>query len=120
MTPSFISSPRLSSGYLRACLIIGVLGLVPACQTTGGKDVSGFQQLNLAPGDTGNCNSSPCQVFLQIPAGTGSYEVTGIQVKIGVYPAGQKADLGGLWESQVIEIKGMDVPKTYVYIPTRP
>ncbi len=59
-------------------------------------------------------------MFLQIPVGSGSYEVTGNQVKLGVFPAGQNADLGGLWESQVIEIKGMDAPKTYIYVPNRP
>jgi hypothetical protein len=100
-------------------LLFVALGLLPACTTTGGKDVSSFDQLNLAPGDTGNCQSSPCRVFLQIPAGSGSYEVTANQVKLGSFPAGQNADLGSFSESSVIEIQGMDAPKTYVYVSSR-
>lgn len=56
-------------------------------------------------------------MFLQIPAGTGSFEVTGNETKIGLYPAGQNADLGSFWQRQAFQIKGMDVPKAYAYIP---
>jgi len=118
MSAITISSLKASACRLRRGLLVATLGLLPACTSTG-KDVSGFDQLNLAPGDTGNCTSSPCRVFLQIPAGSGSYEVTANEVKVGVYPAGQNADLGSFWQSQAIEIKGMDVPKAYAYIPVQ-
>jgi hypothetical protein len=36
---------------------------------------------------------------------------------MGTYPAGQTADLGNLYDSQALTIVGMDVPKTYVYVP---
>jgi hypothetical protein len=111
-----ISSLRAGAHRLWPGLLAAALGLLTACASTG-KHVSGFDQLDLAPGDTGNCTSSPCRVFLQIPAGSGSYEVTANEVKVGVYPAGQNADLGSFWQSQAIEIKGMDVPKAYAYIP---
>lgn len=103
---------------LAAATMIGALGLLSACATsTDSESISGFDQLNLKPGDTGQCDSRPCRVFLQIPAGSGSYEVTGNETKIGVYPAGQNADLGSFWQSQAFEINGMDVPKAYAYIP---
>ena len=111
---------RTVTGCLTAGLLTMVIGPLSGCQTTGGKDVSSFNQLNLAPGDTGNCLSSPCEVFLQMPAGSGEYEVTSNQVKLGVFPAGQNVDLGGFTESSVIEIQGLDVPKTYVYVSSRP
>ena len=97
-------------------LLVGSFALLSGCASTG-KDVSGFDQVNLAPGDTGQCDSSPCRVYLQIPAGTGSYVVTGNQITLGTYPAGQNADLGSFYSSQAIEIRGMDVPKAYAYIP---
>jgi hypothetical protein len=52
-----------------------------------------------------------------MPPGTGSFEVTGNEVKIGTYPAGQVADLGSFWQTQAFEIKGANVPKAYAYIP---
>ena len=116
----FVLLIRTIAGYLTTGLLVVALGLLSACVTTGGKDVSSFDQLNLAPGDTGNCLSSPCRVFLLMPAGSGSYEVTANQVKRGVFPAGQNADLGSFSESSVIEIQGMDAPKTYVYVSSRP
>jgi hypothetical protein len=99
--------------------LIGVLGLLPACTSTG-KHLTAFDQLTLAPGDTGTCESSPCRVFLQIPAGKGSYEVIANQVKVGVYPAGQTVSLGSFFSSQAFQIKGMDVPKAYAYVPAQP
>ena len=54
---------------IRAGLIAGI-ALLSACASTG-KHVTEFDELHLAPGDTGNCISNPCQVFLMIPAGTG-------------------------------------------------
>ncbi|MGD8589060.1 MAG: hypothetical protein PVG22_09555 [Chromatiales bacterium] len=100
---------------IRAGLIAGI-ALLSACASTG-NHVTGFEELHLAPGDTGNCESSPCQVFLMIPEGTGSYKVTGNGMDVGTYPAGQEAALGGFWDTQVLVIQGMDVPKTYAYIP---
>jgi hypothetical protein len=120
MSRHFIFSARPIVGYLAPGLLIGALGLLPACTTTGKDDITGFDQLSLSPGDTGTCTSSPCRVALQIPTGKGSYEVTANEIKIGVFPAGQKADLGSFWQSQAFEIKGMNVPKAYAYIPNQP
>jgi hypothetical protein len=114
-----IPTPKASACRLQPVLLGATLGLLSACASTG-DHVTAFDQLELSPGDTGTCESSPCRVFLRIPAGTGSYEVTGNQVKIGVYPAGKKANLGSFWESQAFEIQGMNVPKAYAYIPDQP
>lgn len=118
MSAFTISSLGAGGRRLWPGLLVAALGLLAACTSTG-KHVSGFDQLDLAPGDTGNCTSSPCRVFLQIPAGTGSYEVTANEVKVGVFPGGRNANLGSYWQSQAIEIKGMDVPKAYAYIPVQ-
>jgi len=99
-------------------LLVG--GLLSACSSTGDNSISGFDRITLAPGDTGNCNSSPCQVYLKIPSGSGSYEVTANEVRVGTFPAGKTATLGSFWQSQAFEIRGMNVPKAYAYIPNQP
>jgi hypothetical protein len=91
-----------------------------ACTSTGDNNITGFDTLTLAPGDTGQCESSPCRVFLKMPAGTGSYEVTGNEATVGTYPAGKTADLGSFDQSQAFAIKGMGVPKAYAYISNQP
>ena len=103
----------------------GLLCLLAGCSTTGGgggdNDISGFDQITLAPGDTGTCNSSPCTVFLKMPQGSGTYEVmSSTNGRVGDYPAGQTVKLGSFWNSQAFSIEGMDVPKAYAYIPSQP
>jgi len=84
------------------------------------EDPTGVIAITVKPGQTGTCESSPCEVSLVMPAGSGSYEVTGNEVSLGTYPAGRTARIGSFWQSQAIEIKGAGVPKTYVYIPNTP
>lgn len=92
------------------------LALVGGCASSP-NDPSGSISITVKPGDTGTCATSPCQVSLQMPPGSGSYEVTGNQVKIGTYPAGQTVNLGNYWNTQRFDIVGANVPATYVYIP---
>jgi len=120
MTRGFNRQTQTIAGYLAPGLLLGALGLLSACTTTGKSDITGFDRLDLAPGQTGTCSSSPCRVTLQIPAGTGSYEVTANETKVGEFQAGTNADLGSFWQSQAFEIKGMNVPKAYAYIPNQP
>jgi len=82
------------------------------------EDPTGVMAITVAPGQTGTCESSPCEVSLVMPAGSGSYEVTGNEVSLGTYPAGQTVRIGSFWQAQAIEVKGADVPKAYVYIPS--
>lgn len=105
--------------FAAATLLTPLFLAVSACTSTG-EHKTAFDQLTLSPGDTGTCQSSPCRVSLQIPAGSGSYEVTGNETKVGVYPAGRTADLGSFYQSQAFEITGMNVPKAYAYIPNQP
>jgi hypothetical protein len=58
--------------------------------------------------------------MLNIPAGSGSVVVTGNETTWGTYPAGETADLGQVFNSTAFAIKGMDAPKTWVYVPDEP
>lgn len=111
-----MKSPAVLSDLRFLAFLTPLLGLISACSSSGGH-ITGVDQLTLSPGDTGTCQSSPCQISLRMPAGSGSYEVTANEVKVGVYPAGQIVSLGGFFESQAFAIKGLDVPKAYAYIP---
>lgn len=97
-------------------LCAAVSALLGGCAAPG-NSVQGFDQVTLAPGDTGTCISSPCQVLLKMPPGSGTFEVTANQVRVGTYAAGQVVSLGSFWQSQAFEIQGANVPKAYAYIP---
>jgi hypothetical protein len=92
-----------------------------ATAAAGDDSISGFDEITLAPGDTGTCDSSPCTVYLKMPPGTGTYEVmSSSDGRIGEYPAGETVKLGSFWSTQAFRIEGMDVPKAYAYIPNQP
>jgi hypothetical protein len=80
---------------------------------------TGVISITVKPGDTGTCESSPCQVSLIMPPGNGTFVVTGNEVKVGSFPAGQTVNLGGYWNSQAFKIVGAGVPPAYVYIPAQ-
>lgn len=69
-------------------------------------------QVTVKPGDTANCDSSPCQVSLVMALGWGPYEVADNETKIVTCPAGQRVLLGGLWGSNAIKGVGANVPST--------
>jgi hypothetical protein len=102
---------RYAAAFLAALVVTG-------CNVK--EDPTGVVAITVKPGQTGNCESSPCAVSLVMPAGSGSFEVTGNEVSLGTYPAGETARIGSFYQSQAIEIKGAGVPKTYVYIPNQP
>jgi hypothetical protein len=104
---------RTAALYLPAALLLAV----PIGRAA---EVSGFMQVTVSPGDTAQCDSNPCQVMLNIPAGSGSVVVTGNEVTWGTYPAGQTANLGQIFNSTAFAIEGMDVPKARVYVPNDP
>jgi hypothetical protein len=92
---------------------------IAACGSTA-NDPTGAIAVTVKPGDTGTCDTSPCQVSLVMPAGSGSYEVTANEERVGEFPAGQTVSLGGYYSSQAFKIKGANVPPAYVYIPQEP
>jgi len=101
--------------------IAGLALMLVGCASTGatgGNDntLPGFNQVTLAPGDTGHCDSMPCTVYLDMPPGTGTYEVTGNDSRIGEYPAGETVNLGSFWSNQTFAIEGKNVPVAELYI----
>jgi len=114
---SEIQTNRASAAAVRRLLLAAsVAAAIGGCAGGVQEDPSGANAVTVKPGQTANCATSPCAVSLVMPAGSGSYEVTGNEVTIGTYPAGETVNLGNYYQSQAFAIKGADVPKAYVYI----
>jgi hypothetical protein len=96
--------------------LLAVAAVALSCASTG-RHVSGWGEIDLAPGDTGNCWSNPCRVYLQMPSGQGSMVVTANEVSLGTFPPGERVAIGSFFESNAIKIPGAGVPPAYVYIP---
>jgi hypothetical protein len=111
--------PRKQDGctasWRGACFAL-VASLLAACASTG-QHVTGWGQITLGPGDTGTCQSNPCQVFFRMPKGSGTYKVTGNAVTYGVYPAGKTVTLGSFFNSNSIKVPDAGVPPAHVYVP---
>jgi len=119
MTQKSPASTRCTTSWLRLALPYGVLAVLSACASTGSNTITGWDQITIGPGDTGTCESSPCEVFFKMPPGSGSYEVTANETKVGVFPAGQTVSLGSFWQSQGIQVPTAGVPQAYAYIPAQ-
>jgi hypothetical protein len=114
---SEIQTNRASAAAVRRLLLAAsVAAAIGGCAGGVQEDPSGANAVTVKPGQTANCATSPCAVSLVMPAGSGSYEVTGNEVTIGTYPAGETVNLGNYYQSQAFAIKGAAVPKAYVYI----
>jgi len=110
--PGVAHAPR----FLPRFAIGALATLVLAACASSPNDPTGVISITVKPGDTGTCESTPCQVNLVMPPGQGNFEVTGNEVKVGSFPAGQTVNLGGYWQSQKFAIVGAGVPPAYVYI----
>ena len=104
-----------TAALLRRLLVLAAM--LPGACVTHGRFVSDWEQITLAPGDTGTCSSNPCQVFFRMPPGEGTYKVMGTGFTIGDYPAGQTVNLGGFFESSAIKVQAANVPTAYIDVP---
>jgi hypothetical protein len=114
--PEIQTNRRSAAKARRLLLAVTVAATIGGCAGGIQEDPSGANAVTVKPGQTANCATSPCAISLVMPAGSGSYEVTGNQVTIGTYPAGETVNLGNYFKSQALEVIGADVPKAYVYI----
>ncbi len=114
---NFPSPPRRATPAVAASLATLLATLALGGCASSANFPTGAISITLKPGDTGTCITAPCQVSLEMPPGQGSYEVTGNQIRVGTYPAGQTVNLGGYYDSQRFDIVGAHVAPAYVYIP---
>ena len=115
-TPETQTNRNSAATVHRLLIAVTVVATIGGCAGGIQEDPSGANAVTVKPGQTANCATSPCAISLVMPAGSGSYKVTGNSVTIGTYPAGETVNLGNYFESQALAIEGADVPKAYVYI----
>ena len=114
--PAIQTSHTSTAKVHRLLLAVTAAAVIGGCAGGIQEDPSGANAVTVKPGQTANCATSPCAISLVMPAGSGSYEVTGNSVTIGTFPAGETVNLGNYFESQALAVEGADVPKAYVYI----
>ena len=115
-TKEAIPSVRFAVNFSIGRLWVALPLLMSTCASTE-PHVTGWDEVTVAPGVTGTCESNPCRVFFQMPKGSGSYKVTGNGMTYGTYPAGQKVSLGSLFASNTVQVPDAGVPTAYVYLP---
>jgi hypothetical protein len=106
---------QITRPLARAALV--ALATLPLSCASTGRHVSDWGEITLAPGDTGNCWSNPCAVYIEMPRGDASVVVTANEISLGSFPAGQTVAIGSFFESNAIKFLGAGVPPAYVYIP---
>ncbi len=89
--PEIQTNRASASKVQRLLLAVTVVATIGGCAGGIQEDPSGANAVTVKPGQTANCATSPCAISLVMPAGSGSYEVTGNSVTIGTYPAGKRS-----------------------------
>jgi len=75
----------------------------------------------LQPGQSVTCVSNPCDVYFQIPGGTGTHIVRQELIKAGEVTGGQRVYLGSYWAGRtVFTVEGTDLPAAYLTVMGRP
>ena len=103
-------NPR--SAFVKAASVVLFLSMNSAfADNVGGVE--------LAPGKSANCFSTPCTVSFRMPDGEGTYEVrqgAADGTKLGDYPAGETVNLGGFDSSTSFHVTGGDFKPAYLWV----
>lgn len=77
-----------------------------------------FFEVTLQPGSSVVCASSPCTVYFETPAGSGTHNILqNGTVKAGVATGGQRLLLGEYFaHSVVFHVEGTDLPPAYLSV----
>ena len=71
----------------------------------------------LRPGETVTCVSSPCDLYFEIPAGSGSHRVLQGTIPAGEGSGGERVYLGSYYTGQqVFTLEGSDLPPAYLTV----
>jgi hypothetical protein len=73
----------------------------------------------LRPGETVTCESNPCSVYFETPAGSGTHTIfQDGSIKAGVAVGGQRVLLGEYYGgTKVFHVEGTGLPEAYLNVP---
>lgn len=97
---------------------LGLVVVLSGCLATNSQTV--FDGPTLRPGDTVTCESNPCTVYFETPAGSGTHNILqNGTIKAGVATGGVRVNLGEYFAgSTVFHVEGTELPKAYLTVPT--
>jgi hypothetical protein len=76
-----------------------------------------FNEVTLAPGCSLVCYSEPCRVYYRLPAGKGSFMLSGGGITWGRYQAGRTANLGHQYRgSYIFRLEGTSYPPAWLHV----
>ncbi len=112
----FVDTSSLAS----TLFVAGLAALSSGCVANDSRTV--YDNPTLRPGETVFCESSPCSVYFETPAGTGTHTVIegSGSTKAGEAVGGQKVFLGEFFGGEkIFTVEGTDLPPAYLTVPTR-
>jgi len=98
---------------------LGTIGLaVLSSGTFATNSANTFFEVTARPGSSVVCASSPCTVYFETPAGSGTHNILqNGTVKAGVAIGGQRVSLGEYFaHSVVFHVEGTDLPAAYLSV----
>ena len=107
----------LTAKVFQPSRILGAIGLAvlsSGCLASNSQNT--FFEVTVRPGSSVICASSPCTVYFETPAGSGTHNILqNGTVKAGVAIGGQRVFLGGYSDdSLVFHVEGTDLPAAYL------
>ena len=107
------------SAWAKPVFAAGLAVLLSGCASNNTRVVSVYDEPTLRPGGTVNCESNPCSVYFETPAGSGTHTVVeaGGTVKAGEAVGGQRVFLGEYYGGEKeFRVEGTDLPPAYLNV----
>lgn len=107
---------KISRGCAALLGASGLALLVSGCATSGAPNT--FYEVTVRPGTSTVCASSPCTVYFESPAGSGTHDILqNGTIKAGVARGGERVRLGEYFAHSVtFRVAGTDLPVAYLSV----
>jgi hypothetical protein len=102
--------------YTKPLGLVVLAVLLPGCSTTNPQKT--FSEVTVRPGESSVCASSPCTVYFETPAGSGTHNILqNGTIKAGVAIGGQRVSLGEYSAHSVMfRVEGTDLPVAHLSV----
>jgi hypothetical protein len=114
--PQMKHSVTIVSRFIRLSGTIGLAALSSGSLANNSPNT--FFEVTVKPGSSVVCASSPCTVYFEAPAGSGTHNILqNGTVKAGVALGGQRVALGQYFSHSVVfHVEGTDLPAAYLSV----
>ena len=108
-----------TANVFQSARIAGTIGLaVISLGCLANSSPNTFFEVTVTPGSSVICASSPCTVYFETPAGSGTHNILqNGTIKAGVAIGGQRVLLGEYFDHSVVfRVEGTDLPEAYLSV----